>query len=368
MHPNLNLNNKCHNKKHITKKKPNIISMKHNSKETDKATRKCNKILENHGGLIAEKSNSMMINDPTLKDLKKPLEFISKNWRDPLTPSLIALSCEAVGGNPKDTYDTALAISLFNLSFFLWDDIIDHSYSKVFKPTLSGKFGSSIALITGGMVSAKAFSILNKIKFKQTKKNAINRLVWNLLSVMAKVEVRSLAIRNQGKYSSENKLWKIKTESIDPETCLRIGAIIGEGSMNEIDSLGKYGSSLGTILGLINDFRVSLNLTLELADKIRLKVLPYSLLLASERSKTLKKRLDHLINKNDIDPVSVKLVVTDMLETSVFEDIQKKVDFFVQEAKVSLNGLKENNATIALRSFIELQPKFFVESIPGVKN
>ena len=106
--------------------------MNQNSKETDKATLKCNKILEKYGGLIAEKSNSIMVNDSTLKDLKKPLEFISKNWRDPLTPSLIALSCAAVGGNPKNTYNTALAISLINLSFFLWDDIIDHSYSKVF--------------------------------------------------------------------------------------------------------------------------------------------------------------------------------------------------------------------------------------------
>ena len=328
------------------------------------ATYECFNLLEKYGGSIAEKSNSIMANDPTLKDLKKPFEFISKTWRDPLTPSLIALSCEAVGGNPKDTYDAALGISLINLSFFLWDDIIDQSYSKVFKPTLSGKFGSSIALIVGGMVSAKAFSIINNIQLNQTKKNAINQLIWNLLSVMTKVEVRSLRMRNQGTYFSKDKLWKIKTESNDPETCLRIGAIIGEGSKSEVDNLGKYGASLGIILGLINDFRVALNLTLELADKIKLKVLPYSLLLACERSKNLKKSLDSLLDKKNIDATSINLVVKDMLETSVFEDIQKKVDFFVQEAKVSLSGFKENSATLALRSFIELQPKFFVESIP----
>ena len=330
------------------------------------ATYECFNLLEKYGGSIAEKSNSIMANDPTLKDLKKPFEFISKTWRDPLTPSLIALSCEAVGGNPKDTYDAALGISLINLSFFLWDDIIDQSYSKVFKPTLSGKFGSSIALIVGGMVSAKAFSVIDNIQLNKIKKNAIDRLIWNLLSVMAKVEVRSLKMRNQGTYSSKGKLWKIKTESIDPETCLRIGAIIGAGSKSEVDYLGKYGASLGIILGLINDFRVALNLTLELADKIKLKVLPYSLLLACERSKNLKKSLDSLLDKKNIDAISINLVVKDMLETSVFEDIQKKVDFFVQEAKVSLSGLKENSATLALRSFIELQPKFFVESIPSI--
>ena len=61
-------------------------------------------------------------------------------------------------------------MSLINLSFFLWDDIIDRSYSKTFKPTLSGKHGSNTALIIGGMVSAKAFQILNNMNLKKQKK------------------------------------------------------------------------------------------------------------------------------------------------------------------------------------------------------
>jgi len=206
------------------------------------------------------------------------------------------------------------------------------------------------------------------MNLKKTKKDTINRLIWNLLSVMAKVEIRSLKMRTQDTYSSKIKLWKIKTESIDPETCLKIGAIIGDGLAREINSLGKYGRCLGTILGLINDFRVATNLTLELADKIKLKSLPYSLLLASERSNTLRKKLDQLITKNRVDPNSIKLIVEGMLETSIFEDIEKKVSFFVQKAKESLGSLKQNNATLALRTFIELQPKFFVESNPFIES
>jgi geranylgeranyl pyrophosphate synthase len=183
---------------------------------------------------------------------------------------------------------------------------------------------------------------------------------------MAKVEMRSIELREKKTYSSKTKLWKIKTESIDPETCLRIGAIVGDGSLSEIDSLGKYGLCLGTILGLINDFRVTTNLTLELADKIKLKTLPYSLLLASERSDSLRKNIDQLFDVEKINPSSVKIIVEKVLETSVFEDIKKKVDFCVQESLESLKGLKPNKATLALQTFIELQPRFFVESIPSI--
>ena len=70
------------------------------------------------------------------------------------------------------------------------------------------------------------------------------------------------------------KFWKIKTEAEDLETCLKIGAIIGNGSESEINHLGKYGLYLGIILELCKDFRISVNLTAELAEKIRNGTLP----------------------------------------------------------------------------------------------
>jgi geranylgeranyl pyrophosphate synthase len=328
------------------------------------AIEECHKILEKNGGVVAEKSRSIMLNDPALTELKEPLEFISKTWRDPLTPTLMRLSCKSVGGQPKETNDTAIALSLINLSFFLWDDIIDQSSSKIFQSTLSGKYGVGVALIVGGMVSAKAFSILNNLTFTKTKKKAISRMVWNLLSIMATVEMRSLKARRQKTDSSSNKLWKIKTESIDPETAMKIGASIGNGSINEIVSLGKYGSCLGAILGLTHDFRVSTNLTLELSDKIKNGNLPYSLLLASERSKSLKKSLEVLLTKNTVDQDSIKFVVEHILKIRVFEDIEKKVCVWVERASKALDELKQNSATQTLRRFVELQPKYFVDSIP----
>jgi geranylgeranyl pyrophosphate synthase len=338
--------------------------MNQNPSFQDNALRKCNKILEDYGEEIAKKSRSIMLDDSTLAELKDPLEFISKTWKDPLTPTLMVLSCKAVGGQPKKTNNVAIALSLINLSFFLWDDIIDQSSSKIFQSTLSGKYGSGTALIVGGMVSAKAFSILNNLNFNKKKKDTISELIWNLLSVMAKVEIRSLKVRKQKTYSSSSKLWKIKTESIDPETAMKIGATIGNGSRNQINSLGKYGSCLGVILGLMHDFRVSTNLTLELSNKITSGNLPYCLLIASEQSPALKKELDGLLTRNIVDQSSIKFVVEEMLKTRVFEDIEKKVCFWVKRANKALDELKENSATQTLRLFIELQPKCFVDSIP----
>ena len=99
---------------------------------------------------------------------------------------------------------------------------------------------------------------------------------------MAQAETVTLRLRSRGSFSPEKKFWKIKTEATDLETCLKMGAIIGNGSESEIKHLGKYGLCLGIILELWKDFHVSVNLTLELAEKIRSGALPYSLLWASE--------------------------------------------------------------------------------------
>src|SRR3990170_5829696 len=133
----------------------------------------CHRILEDNGGIVADRARTILLEDPALKDLRPPLELISKNWRDPLTPSLIALSCEAVGGRPDDTYEAALAMSLMTLSSNIWDDIIDKTMSKVFKPTLLGKFGEGTALMIGGLASAKDLSILNQMDVDKIKRLTI---------------------------------------------------------------------------------------------------------------------------------------------------------------------------------------------------
>lgn len=326
------------------------------------AIQKCIQILEKNGGKLAEESRSLMFADPGLLELKEQFQFISKNWRDQLTPSLISLSCQAVGGKPNKTHDFALTMSLINLSFFLWDDIIDRSYSKSFKPTLAGKYGSNIALVTGGIISAKAFFILNNARINQLKKKLITNHIWNLLSVMTKVEAHTIKMRNEKQYS-KMKLWKIETESIDPEICLKIGSIIGDGSEEEIENLGRYGKSLGIILGLIHDFHVGSNLTLELAEKIKQNTLPYCVLLASEQSKPVKKKLDQLIVKEEIDANLIKVLVEEILKTKILEEIKKKIDYWVEEAKKAIGGLDPNRATLTLKNFVELQPRYFIESI-----
>ncbi|PVX23236.1 MAG: hypothetical protein CW691_11175 [Candidatus Bathyarchaeum sp.] len=323
--------------------------------------KRCQRILDENGGHIADQSSRILLEDPLLKDLQSPLEFISKNWRDPLTPALMKLSCEAVGGQPEATHEVALSLSLMNLSFFVWDDIVDNTVYKSFKPTLFGKFGEGPALIIGGLASAKAFSILNELDIDIKKRQAVTKLIWSLWAKMGTAEKVNLSSRRQT--ASSNKLWVIKTEATDLETCLKLGATLGDGSDEEVNQLGKYGLNFGVILELWKDYMVSINLTFELAEKIRDNRLPYSLLWAREQSENLQKKLEKLATTESIQPSDIKEVVEHVLATEPLKNIMKHIRTSTKKAKGCLSGLEVNDSTKTLNFFVEAQAQLFIESL-----
>jgi len=325
---------------------------------------RCQRILEENGGNIADQASRILLEDPTLKDLRPPLEFISKNWRDPLTPSLIALSCEAVGGQPDATYEAALAMSLMTLSCNIWDDIVDKTVSKVFIPTLFGKFGEGTALIVGGLASAKAFSILNQMDVDEKKRQIVTKVFWDFCTKLAKAENYNLRLRNQRNVSSRKKLWVMRMQSVNLETCLKIGTVLGNGSDDEVKHLGKYGLYLSMIFELWKDFNVSINLTLELAEKIRSGALPYSLLWARKRSEKIQKKLESLASKNTIEPSDMKEIVEETLEKKALNNTMKAIRKFAKKAKKEMLELKRRiSTTQTLEFFVEAQPQLFIESI-----
>lgn len=322
---------------------------------------RCQKILEDNGGPVANEACKILLEDPALKSLQEPLTFISENWRDPLTPTLMKLSCEAVGGQPETTHDVALSLSLMNLSFYLWDDMLDKAYYKTFKPTLFGKFGEGPTLVIGGLALAKAFSILNKLNLDMKKRQVVTELIWNLWAKMAAAEKLNLSALRQS--ASANKLWVIQTESIALKTCMKLGATLGDGSSEEISHLGEYGAHFAVILELWKDYLVSINLTLELADKLKDKRLPYSLLWAKEHSKTVQNKLKELENLDTIPPSDIKELVEHVLATKTLENTLNHLRSATKKAGVCLLRLEANESTRTLKFLVDAQAQLFAESL-----
>jgi geranylgeranyl pyrophosphate synthase len=179
---------------------------------------------------------------------------------------------------------------------------------------------------------------------------------------MATEEATTIKKRANGTMSSNEKISKIKSEAIDLGKCLKIGAIIGNGSNSEINHLDRYGQYLSIILALRQDFQVSVNLTLELPEKIRNNRLPYCILWAIEHSSQLDLELKKLRQKEIIDYLSMKKFIKHFLDVEVFSYVSEKIDKYKKMADAELNCLTATAASQSLKVFVGVQSILFNES------
>jgi geranylgeranyl pyrophosphate synthase len=189
------------------------------------------------------------------------------------------------------------------------------------------------------------------------------KLVWNYWSGLAEAETKNLEMRGRSNVKSEEKINVFEMEGIGIETLLKIGAVLGNGSEIEIEHLGNYGRILGTILEIIKDFKVSVNLTLELSEKIGKDALPYTLLWAKDRSQQIRELLPLLRDK--ASPVDVKKIVEAILETKTLEHILELIDNLSQKAEGELLELERDKTNI-LKYFLRAQSKIFMESLSAM--
>jgi geranylgeranyl pyrophosphate synthase len=326
----------------------------------------CLTILEENGGQIADEARTILLKEKSLRGLRGPLTHIAENWRDPSTPSLVILSCEAVGGKADEpTRKVALALTLLSLSFTVWDDLLDAHFYKRFAPTVVGKFGGTAALIVGGLASAKTFSILNLMEKDRKKNKIITELVWNYLKKVAEAEAANLKLRKRSDAKPENKLDVINTHAVSLETLMKVGAVMGNGTQDEVEHLGNYGRYLYTILELQKDFKASINLTLELAERIKNGSFTYTLLWAKNRSEEI---IEYLTTCPDtIKPTDIRKIVDAILETNATEHTIRLLEKMTQKGDKELSKLQTNNATKSLEFFLQAQLKIFLETLSNLQ-
>jgi len=309
-------------------------------------------VLEDKGGTAVEDAKRIMVEGVESGDLRAALQYLAEHWQDPLRPALIALSCETVGGRPETTTPAATAMTLLCSCMNVYDNIMDRSRLRRFIPTLPEKFGSGLALIAAGLVTGKAFSVLQETseKMAPAKCATVNRLFQEFLLKMSEAEAMNLRLRQEGEASAREKLQVLQMEAADIEACMKIGAAIGCGSQREIEQLGAYGSTLGTILRLREDLWCALNLTVELAQKIRDHNPPYVLTWAASHSQKARSLLSTLTRKERIEPNDIKEVVEVVFEEGAVEHIKELVEELASKSIQALPPLRKGEC----RSSLEL--------------
>jgi geranylgeranyl diphosphate synthase type I len=250
-----------------------------------KVFEKTQALLEQKGAKSLENAQRRMraINVES-REVREALDYFASYWHDLARPALLSLACEAVGGLPTPDFGTATV--LIGGAISIYDDIIDRSKMKKSRPTVLGKFGNDIALLTATALVFESFTYLNELlkKLEPHKMTIILQLFRNLFYELGDAEALELNFRGRVDVAPREYLHMVRKKAGDVEAQMRIGALLGNASEQEIEALAQYGRSLGMMMILRDDLADLLD-EKELLHRVKRESLPLPILYASSNPK-----------------------------------------------------------------------------------
>jgi geranylgeranyl diphosphate synthase, type II len=238
-----------------------------------------------------------------------------------IRPVLCIAASQAVGGRTEDVLMAACALEMIHAYSLIHDDLpaMDNDDLRRGKPTCHVAFNEATAILAGDALLTLAFEILSSIDLNPIKIN--DAVKWlRVINIIAKAagykgmiegQIKDIAAEgNRIGLKDLEKMHALKTGALI-EASISTGAILGNGSVEQIQQLNIYAKNIGLAFQVIDDI---LNVEGDPAvmgkdvgtDQVREKS-TYPSILGIEKSKEFAKNLvnnalqalDYFDNKSD---------------------------------------------------------------------
>jgi geranylgeranyl diphosphate synthase type I len=172
-----------------------------------------------------------------------------------LRPLMLLLATESVGGTPEKAMPAASAVEFIHNFSLIHDDIEDHDEFRHGKESIWMKYGVEIAINAGDALFSLAFLSLGQLEGED--KNILE-LLGILSSTCAKLtggQDMDLGFERADIISLDNYLLMVQGKTVSLfEACCSMGSILGGGSLNERQSLTRFGKKLGLAFQVRDDW------------------------------------------------------------------------------------------------------------------
>jgi octaprenyl-diphosphate synthase len=181
--------------------------------------------------------------------IRQVSEYIINSGGKRLRPALVLLSAGAFGYGGKDHYELAAVVEFIHTATLLHDDVVDESSLRRGNATANALFGNAASVLVGDFLYSRAFQMMvnvNSLRVMEVLADATN--------VIAEGEVLQLLNCHDADIDEARYLQVIhyKTAKLF-EAATRLGAILGNASAADEESMAMYGMRLGTAFQLIDD-------------------------------------------------------------------------------------------------------------------
>jgi octaprenyl-diphosphate synthase len=165
-----------------------------------------------------------------------------------LRPSLVLLSCGALGCLREERFEMAAVVEFIHTATLLHDDVVDESTLRRGRSTANEVFGNPASVLVGDFLYSRAFQMmvgLNDMRIMQVLADATN--------VIAEGEVLQLMNTGDPSLNEQAYLHVIRSKTAKLfEASSRLGALLALQPQFE-QALADYGQALGTAFQVIDD-------------------------------------------------------------------------------------------------------------------
>ncbi len=309
------------------------------------------KLLEERGSKALEEAKRIILQEEVeCKEVREALNYFMKEyWHDLARPTLLSLACEAVGGGPELTTPIAVPMILISGAIDIHDDIIDQSEIKESRPTILGKFGKDVALLVGDALLLRGLTLL----FEAVEKEApaerlpvITNIIKKMFFELGDAEALELQFRGRIDVTPEEYLHVVRKKAADVEGLVRISAILGGGTEEEIEALGKYGRTLGMMAILRDDLTDMLDYK-EAVHRIRKECLPLPMFFTLQNPQA-KAKVEAILQKRAIVRKDAETILEISEKTGGLSRFQKLMKKLQGDAYLHISSIKNINNYLEL--------------------
>jgi geranylgeranyl diphosphate synthase, type II len=178
-----------------------------------------------------------------------------------IRPILCLAAAEAVGGKPENTIRAACAIEMIHTYSLIHDDLpaIDNDDLRRGVPTCHAAFDEATAILAGDGLLTLAFQILSRNDFK-THKHSLKwlKVLHHIASAagyegMIEGQMRDIVSEGiQLDIEDLEKIHALKTGALI-EASIYTGAVLGDGSHQQIERLRIYAKNIGLAFQVADD-------------------------------------------------------------------------------------------------------------------
>ena len=216
----------------------------------DRKNLEINPLLETYGKYI-DKINQSLDKELDLyseSEFIEPLKYALDRGKR-IRPIILVLAAESVGKVDDNTLAASCAVEFLHMESIIHDDIIDNETLRRQKDPFHIKYGYNTSVLTGDFVLGLILGISSRLDNARITKELASTAM--LMSEGEMIESR-LETSEDVTFDDYLKVIEYKT-AVAFQAASRIGAIIGKGTEEEIESLTEYGKNIGIAYQIRDD-------------------------------------------------------------------------------------------------------------------